>query len=75
MVDLDRSSTSRLFARPSFFEGIARLLDFTNSLQVYNYSKTEAEADAKALAGDWRMVGRDIKAAVDEYDQEEAPKE
>lgn len=71
MLDFDRSSTFRLFARPSFFEGLARFLDFAGSLQEYNSSRSAVAADLEALSSDWRTVGRDMKAAVDEYDQEE----
>ena len=67
MGSINDSLTFRLFARPSFYEGISRILDFANSLQSYNYDKNGAEADAKALASDWQMVGRDMKAAVAEY--------
>ncbi len=63
------SSLSRfLFARPSFLEGFARTLDMAGTLNLYNYSTTEKQADSLALRADWRAVGEDIrKVEYDEY--------
>lgn len=61
-----------LFARPSFWEGIARIFDFGGTLQVYNRSRSSVVADANALRSDWRMVGQDIANAIEEYGQEES---
>lgn len=58
-----------LFARPSFFEGVARLVDFSGSLQVYNESESEARADAWALAGDWWAIGDDLRTVLHHYDE------
>jgi len=62
--------TAYLFARPSFIEGVARIFDFSGSLNVYNESETPAEADKRALANDWRAVGDDIRAAMKALDSE-----
>lgn len=61
--------SSQLFARPSVVEGIARILDLGTTLQEYNASETENEADSKALKSDWRAVGIDLKHAVKKYEQ------
>ena len=50
-------------------EGVARILDFGGSLQVYSTHETEAEADGKAIFNDWKAVGLDIKEAVKEYER------
>lgn len=50
-----------LFARPSFLEGLARIFDFSGSLNEYNQSRTPAEADYIALKMDCRAVGLDIQ--------------
>jgi hypothetical protein len=52
-----------LFARPSFAEGIARLLDFGGTLNEYNYSPTEECADSFALWADNTAVGNDVRSA------------
>ena len=61
--------TTFLFARPSFFEGMARILDFGNTLQVYNISHDEVEADFAAIAADWHAIGEDMMKAVREITQ------
>ncbi|MFC1613489.1 hypothetical protein ACFL23_04110 [Patescibacteria group bacterium] len=60
-----------LFARPSFIEGMARIMDLGSTLQVYNESKTAKEADLKALRKDWEAVGEDISCAVNQYEQKQ----
>ncbi|GIK61087.1 MAG: hypothetical protein HND39_01330 [Ignavibacteriota bacterium] len=57
-----------LFSRPSFIEGIARILDLGSTLNEYNYSESEEEADARALASDWKAIGNDIKVAIDQLE-------
>lgn len=53
-----------LFARPSFVEGMARVLDLAGTLNEYNSSVTPEEADRVALAADWRAVGDDLRNAI-----------
>lgn len=56
-----------LFARPSFIGGMARILDFGGTLNMYNESPNEAIADLRALAEDWRAVGNTLRSALAEY--------
>ena len=55
---------SRLFARPSFVEGVARILDLGSTLNVYNRNATPEEADFEALASDWFSVGDELVSAM-----------
>lgn len=71
MSNMEDTLTFRLFARPSFIEGLARTMDFGCSLQAYNESPTTLEADLIALRGDWRMVGKDIEQSLEKYGQEQ----
>lgn len=57
--------TAFLFATPSLWSGMARMLDICGQLDSYNGSETEEEADAKALYSDFRMVGQDLKLAIE----------
>ena len=57
-------SSDFLFARPSFLEGMGRVLDFGNTLNEYNSSSSPAEADARALRADWECVGNAIAEAM-----------
>lgn len=59
--------TRFLYARPSFVEGVARLIDFGNTLQVYNSSLSSEQADFLALASDWYVIGDDLREAMDHY--------
>lgn len=54
-----------LFTRPSVIEGMARLLDFGNTLDSYQFFQTAEEADAQALYADWCAVGHDMQKAID----------
>jgi len=63
-----------LFAQPSFISGAARVIDLWGQFDDYNRSDTPAEADAKALAADWFVVGQDIfdAANLSESETEDA---
>lgn len=67
---MSNSYSTKLFARPSALEGVSRLLDLGATMQEYNGSETETEADLKALSADWQAVGRDINDAIEKYEQE-----
>ena len=59
------SCTDALFARPSFVSGVARVLDLGGTFDQYNSSATPGEADARALAGDWAVVGENMRIAIE----------
>lgn len=61
-----------LFAEPSYLSGASRLLDLWGQYDEYNRSLNPAEADRRALAADWIVVGQDLQGAMDEVDLEEA---
>jgi hypothetical protein len=56
--------TDFLFARPSFLEGVARVIDLGSTLQVYNTSDTPEQADRRALSEDFAAVGDDMREAI-----------
>lgn len=59
----------KLFARPTFAEGAGRLLDMGATMQKYNTSKSETQADIDALQNDWRAVGQDFSISISQYEQ------
>jgi hypothetical protein len=59
-----------LFAQPSFASGAARLLDMWGQFDEYNRSETPAEADAKAIAADWVLIGQDIAESIEYHKSE-----
>ena len=62
-----------LYANPSFFEGMSRLIDFGGLLNSYNLSKTPEEADFKATLSDWEAVGFDLLLAERKFNREFKP--
>lgn len=63
--------TDYLFARPSFIEGMARVLDLGSTLNEYNRSSTPEEADRSALKSDWYSIGSDMWSVIKTYEQTE----
>jgi hypothetical protein len=59
-----------LFAQPSFASGAARVSDLFGQFDEYNISETSAEADAKAIAADWIVVGQDLTDAIEQNESE-----
>lgn len=58
----------------AFINGISRSLDLgaTAGKQTAMASpslRNPSEIDARALAGDWAMVGKDLKTAMDKFDK------
>jgi hypothetical protein len=62
--------TGALFAEPSFVGGAARVLDLGGTFDRYNISPTPADADHRALVGDWNMVGQDLREAIEKVKEE-----
>lgn len=61
----------RLYATPSFMEGVARLVDVTGTIDEYNYSASPEQADYRALRSDWEAIGRDIWNAISQFAKEQ----
>ena len=59
-----------LFAQPSLMSGVGRVFDLWGQFDDYNRSETPLEADAKAIASDWLIVGQDLSDAI-EHDEED----
>ena len=70
MSELILRRTARLFARPSFIEGYGRAIDLGATLNEYNQSKTEEEADTDAILSDWLAVGDSLNYAIEHFSQE-----
>lgn len=58
-----RFRTDFLLPKNDFWIGMGSVLNIRGSYFDYNTSKTELEADRKALMHDWGMVGDDIENA------------
>ncbi len=68
------ASTAHLFAAPSFLEGLARLVDFPMTFNMYNDDLTAEAADLRAMHSDWQAVGLDIAHALHTYERLPSPK-
>jgi hypothetical protein len=64
-----------LFARPSFLEGMARVVDIGGTLNVYNTSLTPDQADRLALLSDIAALRKDLVQAVARLQSENAEAE
>jgi hypothetical protein len=62
--------TNFLFADPSFLSGLGSVLDLGGTLVEFNQSRSGQEADARALASDWAVAGKDVRAAMRLCEQE-----
>lgn len=64
------------YARPSFAEGVARIMDFGNALGAYNFGAADdsgdADPDTAALRADWAAIGGDFRHAVTRFAAEES---
>lgn len=60
--------TGRLFARPSFICGFARILDLGATLSEYNTNKDEKEADTQAILSDWLSVADSLNSAFSRFE-------
>ncbi len=65
-----------LFAMPSLWSGVARVMDLSGSCDSYNSSPDGKAADAEALEIDWQLVGQDMYVAIEDFEEsDEAPQE
>jgi uncharacterized protein (DUF3084 family) len=55
-----------LFARPSFFEGVSRVIDLGNTMSEYNTSLTPVQADNLAINADLDALRYDLAKARQE---------
>jgi len=61
-----------LFADPSFLSGFGTVLDVGGTLNMYNGSASEEEADNRALASDWAVIGKHLRRAAQALEEKEA---
>jgi len=58
---MNQSVTDFLTPRSSVVTGMGTLLNLAGAYYVYNISPTPEEADRRALASDWEIVGQDFR--------------
>jgi hypothetical protein len=62
--EIKTNCTDFLFSSPSFFIGMGTVLNIGGNYYAFNCSSSEEEADRKALASDWEMIGKDFRNAM-----------
>lgn len=60
----DKIRTDNLFPERGFFTGISSVFSVFGGTANFNTSNTDEEADYKAIASDWAMIGEDFKNAL-----------
>ena len=63
-IYLPRYRTDFLVSSPSFLTGMGTVFNLWGHYFDYNTSKSEEDADNKALHGDWAVVGQELKDAM-----------
>lgn len=64
------SKTFRMFVVPTFFTGMASVLDLGSTLSGINMSDSGKKADESAIKSDWAAVGDDFRVAIDKWEKE-----
>ncbi len=67
---MNRIKTDFLCASSSFLAGVGSVLNLNGRIYEYNLSD---DPDKVAISQDWRMVGQDLRDALDQAEQELAP--
>lgn len=62
--------TDYLFSKCNFLRGVGSVLNLPGNYYEFNTSKTEMEADNKALTSDWENVGADIRNAKKKFEKQ-----
>lgn len=63
-------NTDFLLGKNNFWVGFGSILNLQGTYFDYNYSKSDIEADGKALYSDWQNVGDDIEKATKKFEIE-----
>jgi len=63
---MNKIKSDFLFAQPSLASGAARIFDLWGQFDDYNRSDSTSEADGKAIAADWLVVGQDLSDAIEQ---------
>ena len=58
---MERPRTDYLFATGSYLVGAGSIFNLAGSYFQYNDAPSGEEADARAIASDWAMVGQDMR--------------
>lgn len=66
----EKYKTDFLLPKNNFLVGLGSIFNLAGSYFEYKYSRSEQEADRKALMSDWFNVGNDIKLSKEKFEKE-----
>jgi hypothetical protein len=64
MIKRRRYKTNVLFPKTSLLDGFGSIMNVAGNYFRFNYSESGEEADNKAIANDWGVVGDDIRNVI-----------
>lgn len=62
--------TDFLLPKNNFLVGLGSVLNIAGAYFTYNNSKSEKEADSKALYSDWKKIGNDFRLSKRKFEKE-----
>jgi hypothetical protein len=65
-----RAQTDFLFPTGGFLTGAGSVFNIAGSYFLYNATSEDEDADSRAIACDWSMVGQDIRDAMGGFSKE-----
>ncbi|GGB06788.1 hypothetical protein GCM10011511_32830 [Puia dinghuensis] len=65
MMAVRKSYKRRLFSKSPTLSGIATIFNIWGNFYTHNYTENPRSADARALASDWEIVGKDMWEATE----------
>ncbi|WP_029280515.1 hypothetical protein [Pedobacter borealis] len=66
-MDEKKICSDFLFSNSSFITGAATIFNLSGDFYDYNSSASDIEADQKAICNDFKVVGEDLKSAIEEF--------
>jgi len=67
MNEILSSRTDFLFPSPSFLIGASSIFNLGGNYFEYNLSKTDLQADLRALISDWLVIKKDFELAEKKF--------
>ncbi len=65
---------SFLLPKNNFLVGLGSVLNISGAYFKYNYSKSEEQADFKAIYSDWENIGEDFKLSKEKFEKDNSDK-
>jgi len=63
-------STDFLLPNNNFLVGLGSVLNITGTYFNYNYSKSDKDADYKAISSDWKNIVQGFKVSKEKFEKE-----